>query len=68
MARNGIICGGSLCIDVNKVIDRLPPPEHVATIVSETPDSGGGTVVWIGLIALSAFAIFRVWTDARSYG
>ena len=41
MARNGIICGGSLCIDVNKVIDRLPPPEHVATIVSETPDSGG---------------------------
>ena len=41
MARNGIICGGSLCIDVNKVIDRLPPPEHVATIVSETPDFGG---------------------------
>jgi sugar/nucleoside kinase (ribokinase family) len=41
MLRNGIICGGSLCIDVNKVIDRLPPPEHVATIVSETPDSGG---------------------------
>lgn len=41
MARNGIICGGSLCIDVNKVIDRLPPPEHVATVVSETRDSGG---------------------------
>jgi len=41
MARNGILCGGSICIDVNKVIDRLPPPEHVATIVAETPDSGG---------------------------
>ena len=27
------LCGGSICIDVNKVIDRLPPPEHVATIV-----------------------------------
>jgi hypothetical protein len=34
----------------------------------ELLDSGGGTVVWIGLIALSAFAIFRVWTDATSYG
>ena len=33
----------------------------------ELLDSGGGTVVWIGLIALSAFAIFRVWTDATSY-
>ena len=34
----------------------------------ELLDTGGGTVVWIGLIALSAFAIFRVWTDATSYG
>ena len=33
----------------------------------ELLDTGGGTVVWIGLIALSAFAIFRVWTDATSY-
>lgn len=41
MARHGIICGGSICIDVNKVIDRLPPAEHVATMLSETPDSGG---------------------------
>lgn len=41
MARSGIICGGTLCIDVNKVIDRFPPQEHVAKILSETPDSGG---------------------------
>lgn len=41
MTRHGILCGGSLCIDVNKVLDRLPPAEHVATILSETPDSGG---------------------------
>lgn len=41
MARHGILCGGSLCIDVNKVIDRLPPAEHVATITAEMPDSGG---------------------------
>jgi sugar/nucleoside kinase (ribokinase family) len=41
MERSGIICGGTICIDVNKVIDRFPPQEHVAKIVEETPDSGG---------------------------
>ena len=29
--------------------------------------SGIGTLVWIGLLALSGFAIFRIWTEARSY-
>jgi hypothetical protein len=29
--------------------------------------SGGGTLVWIGLLALSAFAIFRIWTEAHTY-
>ena len=28
---------------------------------------GFGTVAWIALIALSAFAIFRVWTEATSH-
>jgi hypothetical protein len=29
--------------------------------------SGAGTLVWIGLLGLSGFAIFRIWTEARSY-
>jgi sugar/nucleoside kinase (ribokinase family) len=37
----GIICGGSILVDVNKVIDRLPPAEQVAVIESVTPDTGG---------------------------
>jgi hypothetical protein len=33
----------------------------------ELLDTGAGTLVWIALIALSAFAIFRVWTEANTY-
>ena len=33
----------------------------------ELLDSGTGAIVWIGLIGLSAFAIFRVWMDATTY-
>jgi len=29
--------------------------------------SGGGTLVWIGLIALAVAAIIRVWTEAHTY-
>jgi len=29
--------------------------------------TGGGTLVWIGLIALSVVAIVRVWTEAHRY-
>src|SRR6266545_6182404 len=29
--------------------------------------TGGGTLVWIGLIALSAVVILRVWTEAHRY-
>jgi len=29
--------------------------------------SGGGTLVWIGLIALAVVAIIRVWTEAHTY-
>ena len=41
MSRQGIICGGSIVVDVNKVIDRLPPAEELAVIQSETADTGG---------------------------
>jgi hypothetical protein len=33
----------------------------------ELLDTGLGTLVWIGLVVLAALAIFRVWTEARSY-
>jgi hypothetical protein len=33
----------------------------------ELLDTGAGAVVWIGLIAVSALAIFRVWSDATTY-
>ncbi|MGH2992402.1 MAG: hypothetical protein ACRDL1_02570 [Solirubrobacterales bacterium] len=33
----------------------------------ELLDSGLGTLIWIALIALSALAIFRVWTVANTY-
>ena len=33
----------------------------------ELLETGAGTLVWIALIALSGFAIFRVWTEASSY-
>ena len=39
--RRGIICGGSILVDVNKLIDRLPPAEDLAVIQSETADTGG---------------------------
>ena len=29
--------------------------------------TGGGTLVWIGLIALGVVAILRIWTEAHSY-
>ena len=29
--------------------------------------TGGGTVLWIGLLALAVLAIFRVWTEAHRY-
>jgi sugar/nucleoside kinase (ribokinase family) len=39
--RAGVLCAGCVLIDVNKRIDRLPAPEHIALIESETHDSGG---------------------------
>jgi hypothetical protein len=42
----------------------------VALMVAGTDEllsSGVGTIAWIALIALSAFAVFRVWTEASNY-
>jgi hypothetical protein len=33
----------------------------------ELLETGLGTLVWIGLLALSVLAIFRIWSEARSY-
>jgi xanthine/uracil/vitamin C permease (AzgA family) len=33
----------------------------------EMLDTAGGTLVWIGLLALSVVAILRVWTEAHRY-
>ena len=30
-------------------------------------DTAGGTLVWVGLIALGVVAVVRVWTEAHSY-
>jgi hypothetical protein len=29
--------------------------------------SGGGTLIWIVLLAASIFAIYRIWTEANTY-
>lgn len=39
--RKGIICGGTILIDVNKIVDRYPPQDHLALIENESRDSGG---------------------------
>jgi sugar/nucleoside kinase (ribokinase family) len=39
--RAGVLCAGCVLVDVNKRLDRFPPPEQVAIIEEETHDSGG---------------------------
>lgn len=39
--RSGVICGGSVLVDVNKTIDRYPPEERLAFIEEERCDTGG---------------------------
>ena len=41
MARRGIICGGSWCVDRNKLIDHWPEQETIAGILSEERQGGG---------------------------
>jgi hypothetical protein len=35
--------------------------------IDELLDTSAGALVWIALVGASAFAIFRVWTDANRY-
>jgi hypothetical protein len=35
--------------------------------LDELLDTSAGALVWIALVGASAFAIFRVWTDANRY-
>lgn len=39
--RRGVLCGGSIMVDVNKAIDRWPEEDGIAFIEGETADSGG---------------------------
>jgi sugar/nucleoside kinase (ribokinase family) len=39
--RSGVICGGSVLVDVNKTIDRYPAVERLAFIEEERCDTGG---------------------------
>ncbi len=41
MARNGIVCGVSWCVDRNNLIDRWPEQETLAVILSEERQGGG---------------------------
>jgi sugar/nucleoside kinase (ribokinase family) len=41
MARRGIICGGSWCVDRNKLIDHWPEQETIAGILAEERQGGG---------------------------
>jgi sugar/nucleoside kinase (ribokinase family) len=39
--RAGVLCAGSIIVDVGKIIDRYPEPEHLATIEHVSSSTGG---------------------------
>ena len=39
--RAGVLCAGSIIVDVGKIIDRYPEPEHLATIEQVSLSTGG---------------------------
>lgn len=41
MNRSGVLCAGTVLVDVAKVVDRFPTPERLAVIDSVTPGTGG---------------------------
>src|SRR5690606_9583080 len=41
MTRTGIICGGSWCVDRNKLVDHWPDQENIAVIISQERQGGG---------------------------
>jgi sugar/nucleoside kinase (ribokinase family) len=42
--RRGVLCVGSIVVDLGKVIDSYPEPERLAVIESVTPSTGGPAV------------------------
>ena len=40
-ARVGVLCAGSVMVDVSKVVDVFPVPEHLATIEQVSSSTGG---------------------------
>jgi len=55
MARRGVVCGGSWCVDRNKTIDFWPAEETLSTILSEERQGGGnGTNASVDLKKLGA--------------
>ena len=55
MARRGVVCGGSWCVDRNKTIDFWPAEEALSTILSEERQGGGnGTNASVDLKKLGA--------------
>ncbi len=42
--RSGVLCAGSIVVDVGKVIDAYPPQERIAVIESVTSSTGGPAV------------------------
>ena len=41
MTRRGILCGGSWCVDRNKLVDCWPEQENIARIIAEERQGGG---------------------------
>lgn len=55
MARRGVVCGGSWCVDRNYIIDRWPEEESLAEILAEELQGGGsGTNMSVDLKKLGA--------------
>ena len=55
MARRGVVCGGSWCVDRNYLVDRWPAEETLAEILSEELQGGGsGTNMSVDLKKLGA--------------
>jgi sugar/nucleoside kinase (ribokinase family) len=55
MARRGILCGASWCVDHNKLVDHWPDQETIAAVVSEERQGGGnGANASVDLVKLGA--------------
>ncbi len=53
--RAGVLCAGTVVVDLAKVIDRFPTPDRLAVIASVTPSTGGpGVNLAVDLTRLGA--------------